>query len=70
MCKPYNISKLDGKPQILTHTRQDLMFCLGYLNRYMENSMTKHMAAIKRNMVSEIDLRTDEQDHDINDAND
>lgn len=32
----------------LIHTRPDLTFSVGYLNRYMESLTSEHMAALKR----------------------
>ena len=37
-----------GSLRYLTHTRLDLMFCLGYLSRYMESPSKEHFTSAKR----------------------
>ena len=39
---------LMGSLRYLTHTRPDLMFCSGYLSRYMESPSKEHFTSAKR----------------------
>ena len=39
-----------GKLRYLTHTRPDLMFSIGFLSRFMENSSVEHLKTAKRVM--------------------
>ena len=39
---------LMGSLRYLTHTRPDLMFCTGYLSRYMESPSKEHFTSAKR----------------------
>ena len=39
---------LMGSLRYLMHTRPDVMFCTGYLSRYMENPSMEHFVSAKR----------------------